>query len=80
MAKVLRMAVDKGYMVNSVSLESSLASFATGSKSRAVMNEISVAIMKQNLDQQEALGQALVEMIKQTPMPDGTGMLLNIGA
>lgn len=67
-------------MVNSVSLDSSLASFATGSKNRAVMNEISVAIMKQNLDQQKALGQALVEMIKQTPMPDGTGTILNIGA
>lgn len=67
-------------MVNSVSLESSLASFATGSKSRAVMSEISMAVMKQNLDQQEALGQALVEMVKQSPMPDGTGKLINIGA
>jgi hypothetical protein len=67
-------------MINSVSLDSSMASFATESKNRAVMNEISVAIMKQNLDQQKAMGQALVEMIKQTPMPDGTGQILNIGA
>ena len=67
-------------MINAVSSDTSLASFATESKSRAIMNEISVAIMKQNLDQQEALGQALVEMIKQTPMPDGTGTILNIGA
>lgn len=67
-------------MVSSVSLNSSLAVMATESKNRAVMNEISVAIMKQNLNQQEAMGQALVEMIKQTPMPDGTGQILNIGA
>ncbi len=68
------------YMINSVSLESSLASFATGSKNSAVMNEISMAIMKQTMDQQEAVGQALLEMIKQGPMPDGTGKLINIGA
>ncbi len=67
-------------MINSVSMESSLASFATGSRSRAVMNEISVAIMKQSLEQQEAFGQALVEMIKQSPMPDGTGQIINTSA
>lgn len=44
------------------------------------MSEIGMAIMKQNLDQQEAMGKALVEMIKQGPMPDGTGQLVNIGA
>ncbi|NLF52244.1 MAG: putative motility protein [Leptolinea sp.] len=67
-------------MINYVSMESSLASFATGSRSRAVMNEISMAIMKQTLEQQEAVGQALIEMIQQTPMPDGTGQIINTAA
>jgi len=67
-------------MSNSVSLDSSLASFATGSSNRAVMNEISMAILKQTMDQQKAAGQALLNMIKQSPMPDGTGTLINIGA
>lgn len=80
MAKVIRRRADNANMINSVSSESSLASFATQSKNRAVMNEISMAIMKQTMDQQEAMGQALIEMIKQTPMADGTGQILNIGA
>jgi hypothetical protein len=67
-------------MTNSVSLDSSLASFATGSSNRAVMNEISMAIMKQTMDQQKAADQALLNMIKQAPMPDGSGTLINIGA
>jgi hypothetical protein len=67
-------------MINSVSSDTSLASYATGSSNRAVMNEISMAIMKQTMDQQKAAGQALLEMIKQTPMPDGIGSLINIGA
>ncbi|GAP22811.1 putative motility protein [Leptolinea tardivitalis] len=71
---------DKKNMINSISSESSLASYATGSKNRAVMNEISMAIMKQTMDQQKAAGQALIEMIKQSPMPDGTGQLLNKAA
>lgn len=71
---------DKNSMTGSVSLNSSLAVMATESKNRAVMSEISTAVMKQTLNQQEAFGQALVEMIKQTPMPDGTGKIINIGA
>lgn len=67
-------------MTSSVSLNSNLAVMATESKNRAVMSEISMAIMKQTMDQQEAMGQALIEMIKQGPMPDGTGQILNIGA
>jgi len=67
-------------MTNSVSLNSSLAVMGTNKSSQAVMSEIGMAIMKQNLNQQEAMGKALVEMIKQGPMPDGTGQLVNIGA
>lgn len=80
MAKEFPFLTDKSSMANSVSLDSSLASFATGSKNRAVMNEISVAIMKQTMDQQKAADQALLAMIKQSPLPDGTGQLINIGA
>ncbi len=71
---------DKKDMTASVSLNSSLAVMATASKNRAVMNQIGMAVMKQIQDQQEVFGQAMVEMIKQTPMPDGTGQILNIGA
>jgi hypothetical protein len=67
-------------MTNSISLNSSLAVMGTNKSSQAVMSEIGMAIMKQNLDQQEAMGQALIDMIKQGPMPDGTGQLVNIGA
>ena len=80
MTKEFAIFTDIKNMTSSVSLNSSLAVMATESKNRAVMSEISTAIMKQSLDQQEAFGQALVEMIKQTPMPDGTGKVINIGA
>ncbi len=80
MTKEIADFTDIQNMTSSVSLNSSLAVMATESKNRAVMSEISMAIMKQTLDQQEAMGQALIEMIKQGPMPDGTGQVLNIGA
>jgi hypothetical protein len=71
---------DTKNMIQSVSTNTYLPVLATESKNRAVMSEISTAVMKQTLNQQEAFGQALVEMIKQTPMPDGTGKIINIGA
>ncbi len=71
---------DKNSMINSISMESSLATMATSSRSRAVQSEIGVAVMKQMQEQQEVFNNALLEMIKQGPMPDGTGQILNIGA
>lgn len=64
--------------ISSVSLESLLASQAANLKNGNVMTEISVAIMKQSQDAQEVFNNALLEMIKQTPRPDGTGTILNL--
>lgn len=61
-------------------MESSLAAMATSSRASAVQSEISMAVMKQAQDQQEIFAQALLEMIKQTPTPDGTGQIINLGA
>jgi hypothetical protein len=71
---------DKKSMTSSVSMDSSLAVLAATSSNRAIMSEISMAIMKQVQDQQKVIGEALVEMIKQTPMPDGTGQIINRAA
>jgi hypothetical protein len=45
-----------------------------------VQSEIAVAIMKQVQDQQQVFANALLEMINQGPMPDGTGQVINIAA
>lgn len=57
-----------------------MALLATGLKSNSVQSEISIAIMKQMQDQQQGFANALLEMIRQGPMPDGTGQVINIGA
>jgi hypothetical protein len=67
-------------MTNSVSMDSSLAGMATNLKSSGVQGQISMAVMKQMQNQQEVFNNALLEMIKQGPMPDGTGQILNLGA
>jgi hypothetical protein len=61
-------------------MDSSLAVMATNLKSSGVRSEIGMAVMKQVQDQQKIFNNALLEMIKQGPMPDGTGQILNIGA
>lgn len=53
-----------------------LASMATNRSSSQVRSEISMAILKQQMDQQEAQAAALVEMIQNTSL-DGTGQLVN---
>lgn len=53
-----------------------LASMATNLSNTQVQNQISMAIMKKQLDQQEAQGAALVKMIENTSL-DGTGRLVN---
>jgi hypothetical protein len=67
-------------MISSVSTESSLAAMSTGMQNANVQAEISVAIMKQMQNQQAAFANALLQMIRQGPMPDGTGQIINIGA
>jgi hypothetical protein len=78
--QVRHKTTDTNTMINSVSMESSLAAMATSSRASAVQSEISMAVMKQAQDQQEVFAQALLEMIKQTPTPNGTGQIINIGA
>jgi len=53
-----------------------LASVATNRSSSQVRSEISMAILKQQMDQQEAQAAALVEMIQNTSL-DGTGQIVN---
>jgi hypothetical protein len=67
-------------MVSSISTDSSLAAVATGMQNSRVQSEISVAIMKQMQEQQDAFANALLEMIRNGPMPDGSGQIINIGA
>jgi hypothetical protein len=71
---------DIKHMISSVSTDSSLAVMATGMQNANVQSEISIAIMKQVQNQQDAFANALLEMIKQGPMPDGTGQVINIAA
>lgn len=66
-------------MVSSISTKSSLAAMATGMQNTQVQSEISIAIMKQVQDQQKVIANALLEMIRQGPMPDGAGQIVNIG-
>jgi hypothetical protein len=60
-------------------MEDSLAGMATNRANAQVQNQISMAIMKEQMDQQKAEGAALVKMISQTSL-DGTGQLVNRAA
>jgi hypothetical protein len=67
-------------MISSISPDYSLTPLAAGVQNANVQSEISIAIMKQMQNQQAAFANALLQMIRQGPMPDGTGQILNIGA
>lgn len=56
-----------------------LASMATNRSSSQVRSEISMAILKQQMDQQEMQAAALVEMIQNSSL-DGTGQIVNTTA
>ncbi len=47
-----------------------------------VMQQISVAVFKQQQDQQQRMADALIEMMRQTPSPslEGTGQLIDVFA
>ncbi len=57
-------------------MEDSLASSFTNRANTQVMNQISMAVMKQQMDQEEAQAAALVKMIQNTSL-DGTGQIIN---
>jgi hypothetical protein len=67
-------------MVSILSTDSSLAALATGMQNANLQSEISIVIMKQMQNQQSVFANALLDMIRQGPMPDGTGQLINFGA
>lgn len=57
-------------------MEDVLASSLTNRSNKAVMSQISQAVLKKQMDQEEAQAAALVEMIQTTSL-DGTGRLVN---
>ncbi len=57
-------------------MEDVLASSLTNRSNKQVRTEISMAVMKNQMDQQEAQAAALVKMIQNTSL-DGTGRLVN---
>ena len=48
----------------------SIATLATDAKASQMGSELSTAILKQIMDQQKMMMEALTEMISQTPSPD----------
>jgi len=52
---------------------------ASGIRSQQIMTEISMAVMKQQQDQEKRFAAAIVEMINKTPTPslEGTGQLID---
>ena len=57
-------------------MEDVLASSLTNRSNKQIRTEISMAVMKNQMDQQEAQAAALVKMIQNTSL-DGTGRLVN---
>jgi len=64
--------------VSNVSFSTQLVSLAMEMKSEQVGQQISVAVLKQTLEQQNRQGQALVEMIQRSSTLDGVGRIVNI--
>jgi hypothetical protein len=63
-------------VITGPSIEDSIASSLTNRSNTQVMNQISMAILKQQMDQQDSQAAALVKMIQNTSL-DGTGRLVN---
>ncbi len=65
--------------VSSVSVDS-LASLATEMKGANIGTQIGVAVMKQIQQSQEQMAAALLQMIAQSPSPEGVGQNIDISA
>jgi hypothetical protein len=63
-------------VISGTSMEDALASSLTNRSNSAVMSQISQAVMKKQMDQEEAQAAALVKMIQNSSL-DGTGQLVN---
>ncbi len=67
--------------ISGVSQNSALISQASSLKNASVQDQIAVAVMKQAMDAQEVVAEALIEMISQPPPRiDGTGSIMDIAA
>jgi Putative motility protein len=47
-----------------------MASLATSMSAGSVQSQLGITILKENLDNEKMVGEALVNMIKATPSPD----------
>ncbi len=63
-------------VISGPSMQDLLAAMLTNRSNTQVRTEISMAILKEQMDQQEAQGTALVKMIQNTSL-DGSGRLVN---
>jgi hypothetical protein len=63
-------------IVSGTSMEDVLASSLTNRSNTQIRNEISMAVLKNQMDQHEAQAAALVKMIQNSSL-DGTGQIVN---
>jgi len=63
-------------IVSGTSMEDVLASSLTNRSNKQIRTEITMAVLKNQMDQQEAQAAALVKMIQNTSL-DGTGQIVN---
>ncbi|MHC1784011.1 MAG: YjfB family protein [Anaerolineaceae bacterium] len=64
-----------------VSLDSYMISQSGSLNSASVQNQIAISVMKQTMDSQQVMADALVEMISQpVPRIDGTGSIIDFAA
>jgi hypothetical protein len=64
--------------ITSNSMSDGLANLATNMQSNNLGLQFSTAIMKNVMDNQKQVGEALVKMINSTPSLDGTGAHIDI--
>jgi hypothetical protein len=62
--------------ISGTSMEDALAAQLTNRSNKQVRTQISMAVMKNQIDQQEAQAAALVKMIQNSSL-DGTGQIVN---
>ncbi|PKO01109.1 MAG: hypothetical protein CVU42_01290 [Chloroflexi bacterium HGW-Chloroflexi-4] len=71
-----RTADNKHMNISGTSMEDALAAQLTNRSNKQVRTQISMAVMKNQIDQQEAQAAALVKMIQNSSL-DGTGQIVN---
>jgi hypothetical protein len=70
---------DRKSPFNAIPFDFSHAVRAPEKKNRLVMNQIFASVMKQSNNQVEYSGPALTAAARRSPLPDGTGQIINIG-